>query len=170
MKSLAVSMLTVLSLAPAAWAAQPLITDDTGTQGKGRSQRQHRAPSNPADRIENKNILPISARRQDSQDSCVACDKRKNGMLEGQPHYAGQGKPGHGDGRATRMRQDKGCGPFLDLRRECQKVPDHTTAFGDERHLGEGQRRREAWIEGDVEQRWSCNERRGRLNEIKRAQ
>jgi hypothetical protein len=38
MKSLAVSMLTVLSLAPAAWAAQPLITDDTGTQGKGAQQ------------------------------------------------------------------------------------------------------------------------------------
>jgi hypothetical protein len=37
-QSLTMSLLTVLSLAPAAWAAQPLITDDTGTQGKGAQQ------------------------------------------------------------------------------------------------------------------------------------
>ena len=37
-QSLTMSLLTVLSLAPAAWAAHPLITDDTGTQGKGAQQ------------------------------------------------------------------------------------------------------------------------------------
>ncbi len=37
-RSVALGFLAVLSLAPAAWAAQPLITDDTGTQGRGGQQ------------------------------------------------------------------------------------------------------------------------------------